>query len=74
MEEQMATISITLTLPAAARLLGVSETLARQMAREGRFPGAFNSAVFGEFIDKLSRSKSHAWLEGSLSSIRKIAF
>lgn len=33
--------SITLTLPAAAQLLGISETLARQMAREGRFPGAF---------------------------------
>lgn len=37
----MTTTSITLTLPAAAQLLGVSETLARQMAREGRFPGAF---------------------------------
>ena len=33
--------AITLTLPGAAHLLGISETLARQMAREGRFPGAF---------------------------------
>jgi hypothetical protein len=34
--EPMTTASITLTLPAAARLLAISETLARQMAREDR--------------------------------------
>lgn len=34
LEEPMTTASITLTLPAAARLLRISETLARQMARE----------------------------------------
>jgi excisionase family DNA binding protein len=56
-------MSITLTLPAAARLLGVSETLARQMAREGRFPGAFQHGrvwrvhrqTFEEQVARLAR-------------------
>jgi len=63
MEEPMTTTSITLTLPAAARLLGVSETLARQMAREGRFPGAFqlgrvwrvHRQTFDEEVARLAR-------------------
>jgi excisionase family DNA binding protein len=33
--------SITLTLAEAAKLLGVSVWLARRLAREGTFPGAF---------------------------------
>jgi excisionase family DNA binding protein len=60
------TTSITLTLPAAARLLGVSETLARQMAREGRFPGAFqlgrvwrvHRQTFDEQVARLARGKA----------------
>jgi excisionase family DNA binding protein len=59
----MTTTSITLTLPAAARLLGVSETLARQMARQGRFPGAFqlgrvwrvHRQTFNEDVARLAR-------------------
>jgi excisionase family DNA binding protein len=54
--------SITLTLPAAATLLGISETLARQLAREGRFPGAFqlgrvwrvHRATFNEQVARLA--------------------
>ena len=65
MEEAMTTASITLTLPAAARLLGVSETLARQMAREGRFPGAFqlgrvwrvHRQTFDEQVARLARGQ-----------------
>lgn len=33
--------SICMTLPHSAGLVGVSETFARQRAREGRWPGAF---------------------------------
>ena len=57
--------SITLTLPAAAGLLGISETLARQMAREGRFPGAFqlgrvwrvHRATFEEQVGQMARGE-----------------
>jgi excisionase family DNA binding protein len=65
LEEPMTTMSITLTLPAAAQLLGVSETLARQMAREGRFPGAFqlgrawrvHRQTFDEEVARLARGQ-----------------
>ncbi len=61
----MTSASITLTLPAAAQLLGVSETLARQMAREGRFPGAFqlgrvwrvHRQTFDEQVARLARGQ-----------------
>src|SRR5919199_5116158 len=57
--------SITLTLSAAAGLLGISETLARQMAREGRFPGAFqlgrvwrvHRQTFDEQVARLARGQ-----------------
>ena len=63
MEKATPTTSITLTLPGAARLLGVSETLARQMARAGRFPGAFqlgrawrvHRQTFDEEVARLAR-------------------
>ena len=62
----MTPTSITLTLPAAAQLLGVSETLARQMAREGRFPGAFqlgrawrvHRQTFDEQVARLARGQA----------------
>ena len=33
--------SVTLTLPEAARIAGISESSARELARQGHFPGAF---------------------------------
>jgi excisionase family DNA binding protein len=70
-EEPMTTASITLTLPAAARLLAISETLARQMAREGRFPGAFqlgrvwrvHRETFEEQVARLARGQPIDCLE-----------
>jgi excisionase family DNA binding protein len=53
---------LTLTLPQAARQLGVSETLARQLARQGKLPGAFqlgkrwlvHRALFERGIEQLA--------------------
>lgn len=67
----MTTASITLTLPAAAQLLGISETLARQMAREGRFPGAFqlgrvwrvHRETFQQQVARLARGQPPDHLE-----------
>jgi hypothetical protein len=55
--------SITMTLPAAARELGIGETKARQMAKAGEFPGAFklrgtwlvHRVVFAEQVERLAR-------------------
>jgi hypothetical protein len=33
--------SITLSVPAASALLGISPSLGRELCRQGRFPGAF---------------------------------
>jgi predicted DNA-binding transcriptional regulator AlpA len=57
--------SITLTLPAAARLLGISETLGRELARRGQFPGAFrigrawrvHRATFEEQVAQMARGQ-----------------
>jgi len=42
-------LSVTISLPEAAKLLGISESLAREMSRAGEFPGAvpFARANFG---------------------------
>jgi len=52
-----------MSLPDAARLLGVSESLARQLARRRQFPGAFKLSarvlvhrqVFLEELERLGR-------------------
>jgi hypothetical protein len=52
-----------MSLPEAAKLLGVSESLARQLARRGQFPGAFKLSgrvlvhrqVFLEELERLGR-------------------
>ncbi|HYV32292.1 MAG TPA: helix-turn-helix domain-containing protein [Candidatus Binatia bacterium] len=57
------TPSVTMSLPDAARLLGVSESLARQLARRRQFPGAFKLSarvlvhrqVFLEELERLGR-------------------
>jgi predicted DNA-binding transcriptional regulator AlpA len=59
------TPSVTLSLPEAARLLGISESLARQLARRGQFPGAFKLSgrvlvhrqVFLEELERLGRGQ-----------------
>jgi predicted DNA-binding transcriptional regulator AlpA len=60
--------SVTLSLPEAARLLGISESLARQLARRGEFPGAFRLSgrvlvhrkVFAEEVERLGRGQGLA--------------
>lgn len=60
--------SITITLPEAAALLGISESLARQLARRGEFPGAFklggrtlvHRQVFLEEVERRARGQSLA--------------
>jgi excisionase family DNA binding protein len=57
--------SVTVSLPEAARLLGISESLARQLARRGEFPGAFrlggrvlvHRQVFAEELERLGRGQ-----------------
>ncbi|HEY1296779.1 MAG TPA: helix-turn-helix domain-containing protein [Chloroflexota bacterium] len=58
-------LSVTMSLPEAAKLLGVSESLARQLARRGQFPGAFKLSgrvlvhrrVFLEELECLGRGE-----------------
>jgi predicted DNA-binding transcriptional regulator AlpA len=58
--------SITLNLPQAARRLGISESLARQLAKRGEFPGAFrlggrilvHRAIFEDEVARLAHGKS----------------
>jgi predicted DNA-binding transcriptional regulator AlpA len=55
--------SVTLSLPEAAQILGISESLARQLARRGEFPGAFRLSgrvlvhrqIFLEELERLGR-------------------
>ncbi len=62
------TPSVTMSLPEAARLLGVSESLARQLARRKQFPGAFKLSarvlvhrqVFLEELERLGRGQALA--------------
>jgi predicted DNA-binding transcriptional regulator AlpA len=57
--------SVTISVPEAARILGISESLARQLARRGEFPGAFKLSgrvlvhrqVFLEEIERLGRGQ-----------------
>jgi excisionase family DNA binding protein len=57
--------SITMSIPEAAKLLGISESLARQLAREGGFPGAFrlrgrvlvHRQIFLEELERLARGQ-----------------
>jgi predicted DNA-binding transcriptional regulator AlpA len=59
------TPSVTMSLPEAARMLGVSESLARQLARRRQFPGAFKLSarvlvhrqVFLEELERLGRGQ-----------------
>jgi predicted DNA-binding transcriptional regulator AlpA len=60
--------SVTISLPEAARILGISESLARQLARRGEFPGAFKLSgrvlvhrqVFLEELERLGRGQALA--------------
>ena len=60
-----ATQSVTMSLPEASRLLGISESLGRQIARRGEFPGAFKLSgrilvhrqVFLEELERLGRGQ-----------------
>ena len=62
------TPSVTMSLPEAARMLGVSESLARQLARRSQFPGAFKLSarvlvhrqVFMEELERLGRGQTLA--------------
>jgi len=58
-------LSVTISLPEAAKLLGISESLAREMSRAGEFPGAFrlrvrilvHRQVFLEELERLGRGQ-----------------
>ena len=60
--------SVTMSLPEAAKLLGISESLSRELARSGEFPGAFrlrgrvlvHRAVFLEELERLGRGETLA--------------
>jgi hypothetical protein len=65
MPDQPPDASVTISLPEAARELGISESLARQLARRGQFPGAFKLSgrvlvhrkVFAEELERLGRGQ-----------------
>jgi len=65
---QQSSMSVTMSLPEAAQMLGVGESLARQLARRGQFPGAFKLSgrvlvhrqVFLEEIERLGRGEQLA--------------
>jgi hypothetical protein len=58
--------SVTMSLPEAAKQLGISESLARELARSGEFPGAFrlrgrvlvHRVVFLEELERLGRGQT----------------
>ncbi len=60
--------SVTMSLPEAAKLLGISESLAREMVRAREFPGAFrlrgrilvHRQVFLEEVERLGRGQALA--------------
>lgn len=65
--------SITMTLPVAARRAGIGYTKARELARQGKFPGAFqlgrmwrvHRATFEQEIERLARGGDIAEAAGS---------
>jgi hypothetical protein len=61
------TESVTISLPMAARLAGIGETTARELARAGQLPGAFRMGrrwlvhrrLFLQGLERLARGELH---------------
>ena len=64
MTNQSEELSVTISIPEACRMLGISQSPERQLARKGQFPAAFklggrmlvHRRIFDQELDRLARS------------------